>query len=163
MPNSIKRLFYLSFRVKLQFFKSFVMPFFDYCSSLLIYWSFGAINKIFKLYNSCIKRLFKLSLSELSIEQIDIVLEPFNLRSLHSRYFFKFLVTAGSIFLKSFSPVELRSELAHAPPDPYFFRESTVEIFLVSRSQSDSGDLTFSSFYTKLFNTFKLDILSPNS
>ena len=29
---AIKRLFYLSFEVKLQFFKSFILPSFDYCS-----------------------------------------------------------------------------------------------------------------------------------
>ena len=34
---SIKRMFYLSFEVKFQFFKSFIMPYFDYCSTLLLY------------------------------------------------------------------------------------------------------------------------------
>ena len=31
---SIKRLFFLPFSVKLQFFKSFIIPVFDYCSTL---------------------------------------------------------------------------------------------------------------------------------
>lgn len=31
---SIKRLFYLSFKVKLQFFKTFIMPYFDFCSTI---------------------------------------------------------------------------------------------------------------------------------
>ncbi len=33
----IKRLFYLSTSVKIQFFKTFILPYFDYCLSLLIY------------------------------------------------------------------------------------------------------------------------------
>ena len=32
---SIKRIFYLPTAVKIQFFKTFVMPYFDYCSSLI--------------------------------------------------------------------------------------------------------------------------------
>ena len=31
---SIKKLFYLSFIVKLQFFKTFILPYFDYCTTL---------------------------------------------------------------------------------------------------------------------------------
>ena len=34
---SIKRLFYLCQSVKLQFFKSFIMPHFDYCSTIYCY------------------------------------------------------------------------------------------------------------------------------
>ena len=34
---SIKRLFVLSTSVKMQFFKTFVLPYFDYCISLLVY------------------------------------------------------------------------------------------------------------------------------
>ena len=35
---SYKKMFYLSKNVKLQFFKSFIMPHFDYCVSLAIYY-----------------------------------------------------------------------------------------------------------------------------
>ena len=34
---SIKRLFYLATSVKIHFFKTFILPYFDYCSSLIIY------------------------------------------------------------------------------------------------------------------------------
>ena len=36
---SIKRLFYLATSVKVKFFKSFILPYFDYCGSLFIYYS----------------------------------------------------------------------------------------------------------------------------
>ena len=36
---SIKIIFYLSQSVKLQFFKTFILPHFDYCSSLVIHFS----------------------------------------------------------------------------------------------------------------------------
>ena len=58
---SIKRLFYLPFNVKLQFFKSFILPYFDYGISLLIYYHKTAIRKITKLYYLCLKKLFNFS------------------------------------------------------------------------------------------------------
>jgi hypothetical protein len=41
---SINKLFYLAKAVKIQFFKSFILPLFDYCLSLCIYFS----KKLFK-------------------------------------------------------------------------------------------------------------------
>ncbi len=35
--HTIKRLFFLPLAVKIQFFKSFILPYYDYCSSLCIY------------------------------------------------------------------------------------------------------------------------------
>ncbi len=43
---SIKKLFYLPFSVKMQFFKTFILPFFDYCSTIYIYFP----KKLFKKY-----------------------------------------------------------------------------------------------------------------
>jgi len=51
---AIKRLFYLSFNVKLQFFKSFILPYFDYCLSLVLYYSKLAINKLARIYYFCL-------------------------------------------------------------------------------------------------------------
>ena len=56
---SIKRLFYLSSAVKIQFFKTFVMPYFDYCLSILIYFPKIAIQKLSNCFNNCIYKLFK--------------------------------------------------------------------------------------------------------
>jgi hypothetical protein len=43
----IKRLFYLCQSVKLQFFKSFIMPHFDYCSTLFCYFPKATLQKRF--------------------------------------------------------------------------------------------------------------------
>lgn len=55
---SIKKLFYLSFNVKLQFFKTFILPYFDYCSTLCIYYPKRAIQKLANSYFICLVRLF---------------------------------------------------------------------------------------------------------
>ena len=44
--HCIKRLFYLSTNVKLQFFKTFLLPNFDYCLTLTIYYSKRALQKL---------------------------------------------------------------------------------------------------------------------
>ena len=43
---SIKRLFFLCQTVKLKFFKSFIMPHFDYCSTLFYYLPKSTLQKI---------------------------------------------------------------------------------------------------------------------
>jgi hypothetical protein len=48
---SIKRLFYLCQSVKLQFFKSFIMPHFDYCSTIFCYFPKATLQKIYNTYN----------------------------------------------------------------------------------------------------------------
>ena len=45
---SIKRLSYLPFSMKLQFFKTFTLPLFDYCLSFICYYYFACLFKLFK-------------------------------------------------------------------------------------------------------------------
>ena len=61
---SIKRLFFLSMSVKIQFLKSFILPYFDYCMSLLIYYPKQTIQKLNNSYNFCIKKLLKINLED---------------------------------------------------------------------------------------------------
>jgi hypothetical protein len=59
---SIKRLFFLSNSVKLQFVKAFCLPYFDYCSSLCFYHTKTIVSKLHKCYYACIYRLFKITM-----------------------------------------------------------------------------------------------------
>ena len=43
---SIKRLFYLATSVKMQFFKSFILPYIDYCLSLSVYFPKATLQKL---------------------------------------------------------------------------------------------------------------------
>ena len=51
---SIKKLFYLSFNIKVQFFKTYIQPHFDYCSSLAVYFNKTLVNRIERFYNICL-------------------------------------------------------------------------------------------------------------
>ena len=59
LGNSIKLLFYLSRSVKIQFFKSFILPYFDNGLSLLIYFPKAAIQRISNTFNNRLYILFK--------------------------------------------------------------------------------------------------------
>jgi hypothetical protein len=50
----IKKIFYLSYSIKLHFFKTFILPHFDYCVSLYIYISNSLLENIKGLYNTVI-------------------------------------------------------------------------------------------------------------
>jgi len=63
---SIKRIFYLSSSVKIQFFKAFILPYFDYCSTLLIYCSKALIQKLANKYYLCLHKLFNFDKQELT-------------------------------------------------------------------------------------------------
>ena len=81
---SIKRLFFLHFSVRLQFFKSFILPYFDYCCSLFIYFSKEMIQKISNLYYMCLYKLFKFNFISDSIEA-NKFLENYGLNSFQHR------------------------------------------------------------------------------
>ena len=54
---SIQKLFQLDLSVKIQFLKTFILPIFDYCSTLVIYFSKHVIQKLTNSYNNCIFKL----------------------------------------------------------------------------------------------------------
>ena len=53
----IRRLFYLSFKIKLQFFKTFIAPHFDFCSTIYLYFLKASLLKIFNSYDYCLSKL----------------------------------------------------------------------------------------------------------
>jgi hypothetical protein len=55
---TIKKLFYLPYSVKIHFFLTFILPYFDYCISLTIYFHNTAIRKLCKMYYLCLFKLF---------------------------------------------------------------------------------------------------------
>ena len=75
----IKRLFISSNSIKIQFFKTFIQPHFDYCSSLLMYCTKAAIKRIEIFYNICLFRLTGMRLFNLTYLQKYQILKPLNL------------------------------------------------------------------------------------
>ena len=89
---SIKRLFYLATSLKIQFFKTFILPYFDYCLSLIIYFPKSTFQSLNTFFNCCRYRLFKFRPEISSIDKNDklmddfiIILNVYNLFTFQSR------------------------------------------------------------------------------
>ena len=61
---SIKRLFFLPLATKIQFFKSIILPLFDYCLSLSIYYAKYIIAKLSNCYYITMAKLFNSNKSD---------------------------------------------------------------------------------------------------
>ena len=95
---SIKKLFYLSLNIKVQFFKTFIQPHFDYCSSLAVYFNKTLVNRIERFYNICLFRLTGIPFLNHSLTQQSLILKPFNLLPFKIRLFFKFNTFCYNIY-----------------------------------------------------------------
>ena len=94
----IKKLFYLSLNIKIQFFKTLIHPHFDYCSSLAVYFNKTLVNRIERFYNIRLFRLSGIFFLNHSLNQQFLILKPFNLLPYKIRLFFKFNTFCYNIF-----------------------------------------------------------------
>ena len=123
---SIKRLFFLCTAVKIQFLKTFILPYFDYCLSLLIYFPKTTIQRINNCFNLCLFKLlnFKKSVDD-NIEEFNENLSNYGLFSFQHRIMFKLFNFSHSIINNSNSPADLHQ----------VFKQET---YLKSRARSAS-------------------------
>ena len=108
---SIKRLFYLSSYVKLQFMKTFILPFFDYCLSLIIYISYALITKLANIYRPCLSWLFNLDFSNNSISETYKKLKKFNLFSFSHRVLYRLFTFSFKLYDNPNAPPLLKAQL----------------------------------------------------
>ena len=108
---AIKRIFYLSFNVKMLFFKTFLLPYFDYCLSLIIYFSKTAINTFAKIYYLCLYKLFYFNFNNSNTHQINSRLNCFSLSSFEYRCMYKFFDFSYNIKYNRHAPKELSAIL----------------------------------------------------
>jgi len=158
---SIKRIFCLPYSVKIQFFKSFIMPYYDYCSSLIIYWSKTAIRKIVRSFYNSVRILLRINLCNKTIFEIDNILGQQGLRSIQSRYFYKLLLNVQNINYNVNAPVELKEMLINNQvTHEYNFRISTESqnCYRVEKLCLRAGERTFGVFYSRLFNKLKINL-----
>ena len=94
---TIKNIFFFTYKIKLHFFKTFILPHFDYCASLFIYFSKTLLEKIRKVYNSCLFNLLKVDLHGRSIDQQILLLTPLNLLPFYCRLFYRLSLFAYKI------------------------------------------------------------------
>jgi len=97
---SIKKIFFIENSVKLKFFKTFILPYFDYCSTLLIYYPKSTIQKIMNSYNFCLFKLFNLKYDINTSEGFNKMnndLETHGLSSFQNRLIQRFMIFSFNI------------------------------------------------------------------
>ncbi len=87
---NLKLKVYLRWIHNFEYFKSFILPHFDYCSSLFVYFSITLISWIESLFNSVVFRLFKIDLKPLTLHEQYSLLSEMNILPFRFRFFYRF-------------------------------------------------------------------------
>ena len=143
---SIKRLFYLPQATKLQFFKAFLLPYFDYGLSLSIYYHNSAIRKLCKSYYLCLKNLFRFSFLNLNSKFGEIKsnilisnsLKDYGLFSFHHRLVLRLVCFLHKILFAKNSPKQLKNwlTLVETKMEGVKLRSGDSRIFTIDKSCS---------------------------
>jgi hypothetical protein len=157
---SIKRLAHLAFSVRMQFFKTFILPCFDYCSSLVIYFTKTLIQKISNIYYFCLYKLFGFKFNtDSSISEVFDFLQKFNLIPIQYR-----LLLRTTILSQKINAMKQPSNL-FAAVDNYTNQVNTRSNlhFRVPLATIKFGRRTYSYFATNLLNLLGEDCtMNPN-
>jgi len=162
---SIKRLFYLSFSVKLQFFKTFIQPYFDYCSTIFIYFSKSAIQRIANYFYICLNKLlnFKCTTTPVDFNNINNSLEKMGLNSLQHRLFIRLMTFSHKLFTNEFAPLNLKSSLQLKQSSASISTRSTMIKNIAINDigvLNDYGKKTFNYFFGNFINAFCINDFS---
>ena len=172
---SIKRLFQLSTSVKVQFFKTFVLPYFDYCASLAVYYPNSLVQKLTNCYFTSLSLLFKFCHDKFKTNSCpgyrNKFLEKYGLSSYQHRLLVRILSFANKIFFSTnplahtdlqAAPFTLKSLLCMKES-----RKAAMTMCLRSRdeldttkSRTDYGHLTFGHVFPKLINFFGVNMMN---
>lgn len=164
---SIKGLFFLSLRVKIQFLKTFILPYFDYCSSLIIYFSREIIQKLANSYNNCIFNL--IDVKKLLNTQINLAsdfnlwnnkLEKYGLNAFQHRIIMRLSTYIYKIFTDDMAPAKLKLCFVYNSQlnKPSGLRNLN-SLAIPSKSKfNDHMESTFEYFFSKFINEIFLKI-----
>ena len=160
---SIKRLFYLSFSVKLQFFKSFILPIFDYCSSLCIYFPKYLIQKLNNSYYRCLNKLFRFKFFQLDNNTINDFLRTHHLFSYTHRVFYRLCLFIFNIVNNPDSPSCLKDQLVKTKK-MYNLRTIEQDQWTTNTTNNHFGDNIFKNIFSKFLNTIcsNIDLFNFN-
>jgi len=149
---SIKRLFYLATSVKIQFFKTFILPYFDYCISLFIYFPKAAIQSLCNCFNLCLFKLFNFKSKNESVNFYNNFLEKYNLFTLQHRIVYRIFCFSFNLFNNKSSPSNLTSKIIPSEKPKYNLRKKLA--CAEPALKNDYGENTFKFFFSKLLNNF---------
>ena len=142
------------------FFKAFILPSFDYCISLALYFSKKSLQKLCKSFYFCLYKLFKFNFYNKSEKYINEFLEPFGISSFQNRFVTKILLFIAKIGTIKAAPIVLKKQiqLKECLNLNHNLRSNRALRVEVKRRFTKFGDNMFESIGAKLIN--KLIILN---
>ena len=158
---SIQKLFYLPISVKIQFIKTFILPYFDYCATICIYFSSDVLQKLANTFNNCVFRLLKskklLDMRINSTNDFNIwnnYLTKYNLYSFQHRLLFRLHIYIYKIFHNNDSPHNLlNSFVFNRELNKKYNLRNLSDLHIPSKSIfNDFGERSFSYFFSKFIN-----------
>jgi len=153
---AINRLFFLSFDTKLQFFKTFILPYFDFGLSLIIYFSKTAIDRLARNYYHSLVRLFKFKLNNIPLDDINKLLSQHGLLSFEHRFILKLSKFSANVIHCPYAPSDLKKLLVQPEQNSqHNFRESTIQLISSDKFTSQYGEWTFQNFFANFYNKIK--------
>ena len=153
---SIHKLFYLCTSVKIQFFKTFILPFFDYCCSLIGYYSKESIQKLSDYFYFCLFKLFKFKFNSYDFNIINNFLEQYGLFSFQHRFLSRMLNFSYKIFNFDDGRIELKSKLISNESRSLHYELRNKDLLYEPGSKSKYGANTFEYLYSRLINKFTI-------
>jgi hypothetical protein len=152
----IKRLKYLPHNVKVLFFKAFILPHFDYCSSLFTYFSHTLILQIENFYNTIIYKMFDIDLKPLSLKCQYSKMEDAKLNILPFKYrlFMRFAVFSYKIMNKLILPSIHTKVTPNLNEFDRVLRHDKDKFANIIATRTKGGERKLSFFLSKFLNSF---------
>jgi hypothetical protein len=153
----ISRLFFLSKSIKVQFFKTFILPYFDYCSTIYFYFPKSSIQKLSNTYNFCLQKLLNIKSKVISSSDFNVLnnhLESMNLNLFQHRVLYRFLTFSYKLVNQPSFPNELRCVIKfnHEKENSYNLRNKNQLSTLHNDKMSNYENSTFAYFFPKFIN-----------
>ena len=134
----------------MHFFKIFILPQFDYCSSLFLYFSNTLLDNIKGLYNNALFHLLRLNFRGKSIDEQYIILKPLNLLPFKFRILYRFSTFCYKILDKVilnslYEGLTVNTNIKHT-------RSKTRNIFVIPRCVTLKSSKRLSNYLPLFLN-----------
>jgi hypothetical protein len=148
---------YLNTSVKIQYFKTFILPYFDYIFTILCYFSKEAIQKLSNCFYICIFKLLKIKLNFNDFNEINNILEKYGLFAFQHRALESMLNFSYKIINFSKSPPNLREQFVKNKARSLNYNLRNENNFVETAAKTRNGEKTFGFFYTRMANKFVVE------
>ena len=150
------------YSVKIQFFKTFIVPYFNYCLTLLIYFPKATIQRLCNLYYLCLFKLFRFKASNDLID-VNIELEKLTIYSFQNLVFSRLGSFFFNILNRHDSPSNLKTLLSKNLNQSSYNLRSNSKVSNHISTNNHFGELTVNFFFSKFVTIFKIDEFCYNN